>query len=85
MRMFQAPTKKGEYKLYLLVLVRVQFREYIGVLLEKKKTSLCDFLKCDKNLLQDIDGHVKDDVYDDNDKNLLQNIDGHVEVVILHR
>ena len=42
-------------------------------------------MKCDKNLLQDIDGHVKDDVYDDNDKNLLQNIDGHVEVVILHR
>ena len=35
MRMFQAPTKKGEYKLYLLVLVRVQFREYIVVLLEK--------------------------------------------------
>ena len=56
--MFQAPTKKGEYKLYLLVLVRVQFREYIVVLLEKKP-SLCDYLKCDKNLLQNIDGHVE--------------------------
>ena len=53
-----------------------------------KKKYLCDHLKCDKNLLQNIDGHVEDDDYDDNDdddKNLLQNIDGHVEVVILHR
>ena len=36
MRMFQAP-KKGECdNLDLLVLVRVQFREYIVMLLEKK-------------------------------------------------
>ena len=60
MRMFQAPKKKGEYdNPDLLVLVRVQFREYIVVFLGKKKPSLCDYLKCDKNLLQNIDGHVE--------------------------